>query len=143
MSDWQLIRELKGLTYFDRKLAIQAKAKQETVIGEANLRKACESHKYVIFVTHVPPFPEATWHEGQQSNNDWLPIMCNVTMGDMLLAMAHEFPDVQILVLCGHTHSQGTYKAASNLIVLTGQSDYRYPQISRELEVPGEFELLF
>lgn len=143
MHDWRAIKELRGKSDFDRKVLIADTARHWAKEAEMQLRAACEKFRYVVFATHVPPFPEATWHEGEVSNNDWLPWMCNVTLGDTLIEVAYDFPDTKILTLCGHTHSRGQVKMAPNLLVMTGQSDYRYPQISREFALPGELELLF
>lgn len=108
--------------------------------AEIQLRAACEKYKHVIFATHVPPFPDATWHKGQTSNSDWLPWMCNLTMGDMLIEVAYEFPDTSIVTLCGHTHSPGQVVMAPNLRVLTGESEYWYPQVAGVLRVPEDLQ---
>lgn len=105
-------------------------------IAETMLREAALGAKTVIFATHVPPFPGATWHQGSLSDANWLPWMCNVTMGETLLRIAEDHPEVNFLVLCGHTHSYGQYAPLPNLLVRTGRSEYGKPQVSGVLEFP-------
>jgi 3',5'-cyclic-AMP phosphodiesterase len=101
-----------------------------TRLVEPTLRSAAGDARKVVFATHVPPFPGATWHLGKVSDYHWQPWMCNVTMGEMLVCVADDFPGVEFLVLCGHTHSRGEYIARPNLRVLSGRSEYGLPQVS-------------
>lgn len=93
------------------------------------LREAAAEYKRVIFATHVPPFKEAAWHEGAISNGNWLPWFTNKAMGDLLLAVAEEFPETFIEVLCGHMHSAGEAQILPNLLVRTGAARYGHPDI--------------
>lgn len=86
----------------------------------------------VLFLTHYPPYQEATWHEGKQSEGAWLGIMTSITMGLTLDRFKAEAPDCQITVLCGHTHSPGECHRSNGIRVLTGKSVYNYPDA-----VPG------
>ncbi len=143
MSDFNLIKEFRVVDQFIVTMKIREHAKTLSDALEKTLREVCEgSCKKVIVATHVPPFMEATFHEGQISDNDWLPWMCNVTLGDMLIQVAYEYPDVDIMVLCGHTHSPGEYKAAPNLRVFSGSSMYWYPRPSGTIPLEGKFDLL-
>lgn len=144
MSDFHKIKDFRPLPEFALLMRIREIATEQAVQAEKILRSACERFKRVIFATHVPPFIEATFHEGAISNNDWLPWMCNVTMGDHLLQVAAEYPDNQILVLCGHTHSPGTYKALPNLTVQSGSSKYWYPRVAGTIDLASPaFEASF
>lgn len=142
MCDFDLIKELRHLHDFNRIMKIREVARHWAAEAAIHLREACAKYKNVVFVTHVPPFPDATWHQGQVSNEDWLPWMCNVTMGDMLIEVAYEFQDVSILVLCGHTHSPGEVQVSPNLRVLTGEAKYWYPTVSKVLSLPTDMPLL-
>lgn len=86
--------------------------------------------KKIVFATHVPPYPQASWHQGSASNDHWLPWMSSKAMGTVLDEVSGANPDVDFTVLCGHTHSPGHYMRDSNLRVLTGHSDYGAPRIS-------------
>ncbi len=94
---------------------------------------AAERYSQVIVATHVPPFREAAWHEGQTSGDDYLPFFACKAVGDVLLEAAKSHPDCQVLVLCGHTHGGGEVQVRENLRVLTGPAEYGKPKIERVL----------
>ncbi len=99
-------------------------------IARHTLLAACEAREQVIFVTHFPPFANACWHEGKISDKNWLPWFTSAAMGRMLEDVALQHPKHSFLVLCGHTHSPGTYRHAENLLVKTGSADYGKRQTS-------------
>jgi predicted phosphodiesterase len=43
-------------------------------------------------------------------------------------------PAKNVLVLCGHTHSPGTYRTG-NILVLTGGARYGFPEINRTIHL--------
>ncbi len=138
LHDFRYIKDFAGLhplVAFER---MHAKAKEQAGIAEGKLRKVAGTHAKVVFATHIPPFPGATWHLGHLSDRHWLPWMCNLTMGRMLLTLAEEFPSTEFLVLCGHTHSAGAYQPLPNLRVLSGRSEYTRPCVTGVLELPWE-----
>lgn len=121
---WPLINYCRELGQLS---VLRAKPKLVAAAGQAET---------VIFATHVPPFPKATWHQGKQSNADWLPWFCNVQMGEMLSEVADACPDNNFVVLCGHTHGEGIYNHSQNLVVHTGKAEYRVPDISKIFTLP-------
>jgi hypothetical protein len=88
----------------------------------------------VIVLTHVPPYAEATWHEGRQSNGQWLPHFSCKATGDVLLAAADAYPKGELLVLCGHTHGAGEVQMRPNLRVITGGAVYGHPAVQQFIE---------
>lgn len=136
MSDFTNIKDFRGKHEMVIHQQMREIARKDADAVAIPLRAACAKYKNVLFATHVPPFPETAWHEGQTSNDHWLPWMCNLTLGEKLIEIAYEFPDTKIVALCGHTHSPGEATLAPNLQVLTGKADYWYPQVSRVLELP-------
>jgi len=91
--------------------------------------------KKVVVLTHVPPFKESSMHQGKVSDDDWLPYFSTKIMGDVLMQAAQQNPDVEFLVLCGHTHSEAIYQPLSNLIVETGKAEYRHPEIQKIISI--------
>ena len=87
------------------------------------------SARRIIVLTHVPLFPEVYMHEGQQSDNNWLPFFSSKATGDVLLSAAERYPDKNFLVLCGHTHSAGDYSPKENIRIRAGKAQYRFPEI--------------
>lgn len=91
------------------------------------LGEAAADFDQVIVLTHVPPFPEAAWHEGAPSQADWLPGFSCRALGEELGAVARKHPDTRFTVLCGHTHGEGTAEIMPNLTVHTQAAEYGAP----------------
>ncbi|HAT9159852.1 TPA: metallophosphoesterase, partial [Legionella pneumophila subsp. pneumophila] len=93
-----------------------------------DIMQAIESHpRKIIVLTHVPPFKEACLHNGQLSDENWLPYFSSKAMGDVLMPIAANNPLIDFLVLCGHTHSDASYKPVANLTVKVDQAEYYQP----------------
>lgn len=131
MSDYKIIREFMFETpkfmLFDK---IQ-KFSQEggdfvyhtgTQVFRDNTK--CEE---LFIATHVPPFREASIHNGKISDPDWLPHFSSKRMGDSILQLAEENPTKNITVLCGHSHSHGICNPTKNVTCYTGKAHYGYP----------------
>lgn len=104
---------------------------------EPKLRAALDKYKHVVFVTHVPPFPQASWHNGRPSSAGTLPFYCSRVMGDLLIDLAYTYPDRTLTVLCGHSHTSRDFKAAPNLQVRTAWARYGDPTIDRIVDIQG------
>ncbi len=102
---------------------------------ELALREALQTHQHVIALTHVPPFREATWHEGNLSNDDWLPWFSCQAAGAVLKRVMSQHQEADLTVYCGHTHSPGFCQILPNLRVHTGQAVYFRPQIQQVIPV--------
>jgi len=135
MLDWKLIEEFSGRDAEARwevlkRLADEAAAHIRRVLPEALAR-----HDEVLMVTHVPPFLGACWHEGAISNDQWSPHFTSQVMGDAILEIMDGEPGKKLTVLCGHTHGEGEFEAADNVLVLTGGADYGSPRVVRVFEL--------
>jgi predicted phosphohydrolase len=134
LNDFTLIEELncwkRGSLDKDRLRTMLEKLGDEAANHlSLVLYPAAEKYKHVIVATHVPPFKEATWHEGAMSGDDFLPYFSCEAVGKVLFAVASENPECQITVLCGHTHSGGEVDIIPNLKVLTAPSQYGKPRV--------------
>jgi len=136
LNDFRLIEELSWLDPATRLRRLQHLGDEAAASVKSVLLPALEHHRTVIVATHVPPFKEACWHEGQISSDDWLPFFTCKAVGDVLLEAARAHPDRRIEVLCGHTHGGGVAQLAQNLVVHTGAADYGQPGIAGVFE-PG------
>ena len=136
LNDFLLIQELTGLDDVTRLSRMRALGDAEAARLRDLLAQALALHRRVVVVTHVPPFGEAAWHDGRPSAPDWAPFFACKATGDVLLEVAAARPDVELLVLCGHTHGEGTYQPLPNLRVLTGGAAYGDPQLQEVLELP-------
>lgn len=113
-----------------RKLADEAAEYVRGVLAEALGR-----FQRVIVATHVPPFEEASTHEGKISNPAWMPFFSCKAMGDVFLAAAKAASGRSVTVLCGHSHSPSTVRPCSNLLVRTGGARYGKPQVQEVLTI--------
>lgn len=129
LNDFRLIAELRGLDQETQFRRLNELGDAEATLLRHLLERAVASHARVIVVTHVPPFAEAAWHEGKPSAPDWAPFFACKATGDVLLEVASARPEVQIEVLCGHTHGAGQYRARPNLRVVTGGAEYGDPRV--------------
>jgi predicted MPP superfamily phosphohydrolase len=100
-----------------------------------NLELALARFPHVIVATHVPPFREACWHEGRLSDDDFSPHFTCVAVGDAIRQAAEAHPDRRIMVLCGHTHGEGTATVMPNVVVHTAGSDYGRPRLESLLHL--------
>ncbi len=64
----------------------------------------------------------------------WLPHFSCRAVGDVLKKCMSAYPDRQMTVLCGHTHSSGQATILPNLLVKTGGAEYGSPMIQEILE---------
>lgn len=144
MRDWNAIEDLTVLTLYEIEMGIrqplieicQKWADAQARDAKLKLEAALKLRKDVIFATHYPPFPQASWHKGRMSDNIWRPWFTSVAMGEMLAEVAEAHPDSRITVLCGHTHSGGVYKHFENLVVRTGKAVYGIPDVEDVFELP-------
>jgi predicted phosphohydrolase len=135
LNDWRLIEEFDWLNDQKRldklmELGDESAAHLRTVLPEALKR-----YEHVLVVTHVPPFKESCWHEGRISDDDWLPHFACKAVGDILLDTMKRWPDRQMTVYCGHTHSSGEAVILPNLQVFTGGAEYGRPAVQKLIEV--------
>jgi hypothetical protein len=135
LTDFSLIREFIGLDRVERQRLLHALGDEAAQSLVVDLDRAGNDFRSVIVLTHVPPFPEACTTEGRVWRDDWLPFFTSRAVGDVLTAAAEKRPNVQYLVLCGHTHRAGDAKLRDNLRVVTGAAEYRAPIVQRMLDL--------
>ncbi len=135
LSDFYLIAELIRTDSAQRLGAMQALAEEAAEHFRQVLPRALASHREVVLVTHVPPFRDATWHQGEISDPDWLPFFSCQAVGEVLKSVMERHPEHRLTVLCGHTHGRGQCQILPNLEVLTGGAGYGHPGIERVLEI--------
>lgn len=143
LNDFQLVRDFSALCgdwdVAGIKPDVAMELKFKDLAGEAAdhfrtvLAVAFEDHRKVVLVTHVPPFAEACWHMGRRSDIEWLPYFTSKTAGDALVEVMEARPDKELLVLCGHSHGNGSAQIRDNLNVLTGGASYRFPSLQEKL----------
>ena len=131
LNDWRQIDELTGLSrarliYELQRLGEEAAEHLRTILPDALAR-----YRDVVVLTHVPPWAEAAWHEGEHSSPDWTPWFACGAVGEVLKGAMLNAPQQEMTVLCGHTHVEGTARILPNLTVYTAAAEYGQPAIAR------------
>jgi Icc protein len=134
LNDFYLISELSGLAKPQRLQKLRELGDEAAAHFLQVLPEALKSAEQVVVLTHVPPFWEAAWYQGQPSDSQWLPFFSCKAVGDVLLATMRDHPDKRMTVLCGHTHGGGRSELLPNLVTLTGPARYGRPVIQEVLE---------
>jgi predicted phosphodiesterase len=139
ISDFTAIKELwAGLNSRDLMIElVRERAQKEADRLDALLfEEICNvDANTVIVATHVPPYPEAAWHEGHHSDRDWQPWFTSASIGAVLDKYAENHPNKKFVVLTGHTHSPGIYERRDNLVVYTGGARYYHPDLAGTIDV--------
>ncbi len=135
LNDYLAIRDFVGMTKTHRLTLLNQLGDTAARYVEQWLPKALACYDHVFFMTHVPPFAEACWHEGQSFNDDWLPHFASKAVGDVLLRVMRVYPDKKLTVLCGHTHGRGEVEILDNLLVMTGGAEYSHPEVQSVFEL--------
>jgi Icc-related predicted phosphoesterase len=136
LNDYKLIAELSGISKENRKKKLHALGDDAADHFRRVIPAALSRFKHVLVLTHVPPFRETCWHEGQISSDDYLPHFSCKAVGDVLFEQMQAHPENQMTVLCGHTHSSGVVDILPNLLVKTGAAVYGNPEMQEILKVP-------
>jgi len=135
LNDFRMIEELQIRDKYYRAEVMQQLADQAARHFYKVLPQVLGNYQHIIVITHVPPFKEACWHQGQRSGDDWLPFFSCKAVGDVLKDMMKQHPSCKMTVYCGHTHSSGECQILPNLKVITGAAEYGAPKIQSIIEV--------
>jgi len=112
LSDWHLIKEMAeaGISLNRKKRLNMLKklGKEEAATLRPILTQALAQNDHVYIATHVPPWKEAAWHEGELSDGNWVPWFTCKAVGDVVEELSAEHPGKKITVLCGHCFDDKT-----------------------------------
>lgn len=135
LNDQQLIQDFQGLNPEIVLGKLHALGDESALYLRDVLGKALASYEQIICLTHVPPFKEACWYQGKMGNDDWLPYFACKAVGEVLLEVIRNRPDVTVTVLCGHSHHGGIVEMLPNLYVKTGGAEYGHPYVEEILAI--------
>lgn len=129
LNDFKRIKDYSGMD-LPTDLEIMKNLAVQCAYGlRETLDLACQQSQHILVATHVPPFREACWYEGQITDDNWAPYFVSRVMGETLIEFAEKFREHTFHVLCGHTHHAGTARLRDNLTVWTGAAEYGRPSI--------------
>ena len=135
LNDYFLIEELSDLSKDERAVRLNGLGDEAADALGRLAPQALESYRNLFVLTHVPPFREACWHEGQISNDLYLPHFACRAVGNRLAEVMSVHPESTMTVLCGHTHSSGFARILDNLVVYTGGAEYGEPVLQRVFDL--------
>jgi 3',5'-cyclic AMP phosphodiesterase CpdA len=135
MHDSKLIADLVSLGKEARWKVLKALGDEAGAHFRRLLPLAFARFRDVILLTHVPPFRQACWHEGQISDDQWAPHFTCQAVGQAIVEFMIDRPQNRLTVLCGHTHGSGETQPLPNVHVITGGAEYGNPTVTRVLEL--------
>ena len=135
LNDYYLIQEFAGLSHPERYRKMAALGDCAADHFQQWLPIACACYPNILLLTHVPPFRQACWHEGQISDDEFLPHFTCKGVGDTLRETMQQNPHRNLTVLCGHTHGSGEVDILPNLHIKTGGAEYGQPRVQEIIVV--------
>jgi len=135
LNDFRLIDDFAQRDPRQWKGCLQQLGRQSAARLAAKLDALPQTASAVLIVTHVPPFRESCWYEGQTTDDHWAPFFVCGQIGATLRQAAAARPDCELTVLCGHTHHSGIAKISPNLTVHTGAAEYGRPELEGIVQV--------
>ena len=136
LNDFVAIKEFRRAEPNDWPKLLRELGKESADRLERKLNSAINGQvESVLVATHVPPFRESCWYQGQTTDDHWAPFFVCRQVGQVLSRFAQANPRTKITVLCGHTHHAGVAQPQPNLTVLTAAAEYGKPRIAQMIEL--------
>jgi len=114
LTDFFVIEEFKELDKSERLRLMNRLGDEAADYLGRFCREAARHFRRVIVLTHVVPFFETCLYEGR-SDPEGLPFFCCQKAGEIMTAVASDFPDVEFTILSGHSHSHAQKQVLPNL----------------------------
>ena len=135
LNDYHNIKELRQPTK-ELRLEVQHKLGDAAAKHlEKQLNVAIKKYNKIIVALHVPPFAEACWHEGHNTDDNYLPHFGCQATGEVLRSIMAKHPELSMSVYCGHTHSGGFAQILPNLRVFTAGAEYYNPGVTDIIQI--------
>lgn len=132
MADYHIIGDFYAKTQLEQFNRMGELAIESANHAQMILTKAFETYNHVFYATHVPCWPENSLYQGRISNSMWLPCFSNKYLGDALLDIMSKQPTGKSLtVLQGHSHHRARFHPRGNIVSLTGEAEYAFPDIEK------------
>ena len=114
---------------------MRSRARDSAAHFRATLPKALGQFKRVWIATHVPPFHQSLFHNGQRCGPLHAPHFGNLTAGRVIVGVSRQFYNRRIGVLCGHTHHAAACQLDKEIAVRVGGARRGCPEIQAVLDV--------
>lgn len=135
MNDYEIIQEFLPKLKPEKLNLIRDLAHEAAGHVSMQAEAAIEQgYKKIYVATHIPPFRENAVYNGKISDNHWMPHFSSKIMGDMILRLGTQHPEIEFVVLCGHSHGEAKFKPLVNVTSYTGFAEYRHRNIANVFE---------
>jgi len=133
--DRHAIEELKILSRaaFFRKL--EQLGKESAEYFRQLLPYALTKYERVILATHVPPFTQGLQYDGKGCVWNKQPYFSNRALGNLIWGVSKHFPDRQIQIYAGHTHSAASVRIRQNISLEVAEARPGKPSIGKLLNI--------
>jgi predicted phosphohydrolase len=132
--DHRLIKEIKQLPNWGAKVALfRELADRSAQLATEKLQQALEVSKTVYLATHYPPWFEANRASGTLMEKFWTPYNTNQILGQALERVMETHKKRQLIVLCGHTHTQTFVQVSRNIECWVNNASYLRPVCSEQI----------
>lgn len=140
LNDSRCIAELFQASCLSKNMLkheMQRLADADAATLKKTLQEAIAKNKpqKIIVATHIPPFKECCRYGGKQSDENWQPFFSSKATGDVISTVAKNYPEINFLALCGHTHTKYAIKPSSNLEVRVGGAEYYQPEVQEFIKI--------
>lgn len=109
------------------KIKLLAAIKSDVLIEK--LINAFKIFDTVYLAVHVPPFKEGCLFSAIEMPENWLNHFCDHELGIKLKLLMKSYPEKELKILSGHTHSKSTKKIKQNIKQYVGASTLKKPKI--------------
>jgi Icc-related predicted phosphoesterase len=130
INDYFLVEDFKGSDKNQILNKLNEIGDNRAQIAREKLEETLNYYKNVIFLTHVPPFKEATLYKGKIKDDNFLPHFTCKTLGDKLKRIMDKHPNSHLKVYCGHSHEKASVQILNNLEVVCMDASYGYPKLN-------------
>ncbi len=131
LNDYTHIKDLKDLDQSDLLAKLKELGIDSARYIETQLTAALEQYNSVFLLTHIPPFEECVWHNGQKGDWRYNPHFACKAVGDMLKEKMTQNPQKRLTVLSGHTHTWFETKILPNIKAYVGEAGDFSPKVQK------------
>ena len=144
LNDFDAIKDIKEKQSRKEKIEFFNQLGDEVAQFVLNeIPQLAEQYKNIIFISHCPPFEEVSLYSeskrlfGEEHGRSpiySLPFFSNKALGQALLTIKDNFPEVNFVTLFGHTHCSASLKI-DNLDIRVADARYGHAQIFSIFEI--------
>lgn len=123
--DWLFIKDFRVLKSWDDRFDMfKELARVSAVNIQRKLLTALRTYDTIYLLSHFPPYEEAGRYNSIFNKKFWEPYNNNIILGKTINEVMKDYPNKNVKVLCGHSHSAATVNVSSNVECRVGRGSY-------------------